>query len=188
MPVSKKQMLRFIRLVDLLKSDKYPNCSSFAKQMRKVDIDENINISCTPKTVYRDILALKDDFGAPIEFDHSRNGYYLTDPNWDFPIGDSWRVPEISAVPLFDSKIDYAVIRCDHTLAEHVREKPLHSTQEIIKNPDGTYDMHIKNVLQSQLISWVMCFAGRAYVISPEKLRTKIFDISTDIQLKHKCA
>ena len=188
MPVSKKQMLRIIRMVDLLKSNRYPNCSSFARLMRKVDVDENINIACTPKTVYRDILALKYDFGAPIEFDHSRNGYYLTDQSWGFLNSDSWSVPEISATPLFDPKVVHAIIRCDHVLAKYIRKNPLHSTQRIFEYPDGTCDVHISNALQSHLIFWVMGFSGRAYVVAPNELRVKILDISTDIQAKHKCA
>ena len=84
MPVNKKQLLRFIRIIALLKADKYPNCASFSKMLRKIDINENLNIACTPKTIYRDIKALKNDFHAPIEFDASRNGYFLSDTTWDF--------------------------------------------------------------------------------------------------------
>ena len=72
-----------IRLIALLKANKYPNCTSFCKMLHNADIYENINISCTPKTIYRDIKSLKEDFNAPIEFDASLNGYFLTDQSWN---------------------------------------------------------------------------------------------------------
>lgn len=84
MPVSKKQLLRFIRLVAQLKENRYPNCTSFAADLLKADLNENINIACTEKTVYRDIQSLKNDFGAPIAFNKTQNGYYLTKKNWNF--------------------------------------------------------------------------------------------------------
>lgn len=84
MPINKKQLLRMIRFVALLKANKYPNCTSFCKMLKDADIYENINIACTPKTIYRDIKSLKEDFNAPIKFDASANGYCLSDYSWTF--------------------------------------------------------------------------------------------------------
>lgn len=84
MPVSKKQLVRLIRLVAQLKENRYPNCVSFASEMRKADMDENLNLACTAKTISRDIQLLKNDFDAPIKFDAARNGYYLTHHGWTF--------------------------------------------------------------------------------------------------------
>ena len=84
MPVSKKQLVRLIRLVAQLKENRYPNCAKFAEEMRQADLDENLNLACTPKTIFRDIQTLKNDFGAPIDFDKVRNGYYLRHHGWDF--------------------------------------------------------------------------------------------------------
>ena len=84
MPVNKKQLVRLVRLVAQLKENRYPNCSSFAADMRKADLEENLNLSCTAKTIARDIQVLRRDFNAPIDFDPSRNGYYLTHHEWTF--------------------------------------------------------------------------------------------------------
>ena len=84
MPISKKQLQRLIRLVSQLKENRYPNCSTFAAAMRKADLDENLNVSCTPKTIFRDIQTLKNDFDAPIKFDKVRNGCYLARHGWNF--------------------------------------------------------------------------------------------------------
>ncbi len=184
MPIAKKQMLRILRLVELLKSDRYPNCSSFARMMHQADIDENLNISYTAKTIFRDIQTLKYDFNAPIKFDPVRNGYYLTDLSWNFP-GGNWEVPEISANCLDDSILHDVIIRCDPVLSRYVRRYPLHRKQLLIPVDKFNSDLHIDKILQSRLIPWIMHFCPRATVIAPAALRRKIFDISSMLMEKH---
>ena len=84
MPISKKQMRRLVMLAAELKQNNYPNTASFAEKLRQKDIDENSNIACSPKTIQRDIKILKEEFGAPIDFDHTYRGYYLKHHGWDF--------------------------------------------------------------------------------------------------------
>ena len=88
MPTSKKQLVRLVRLAAQLKENRYPNCASFAEEMRKADLNENLNLACSPRTVFRDIQVLKTEFGAPIKFDANRNGYYLTHHGWTFSCPD----------------------------------------------------------------------------------------------------
>lgn len=113
MPIGKKQLQRLIRLVAQLKENRYPNCTSFAEEMRKADIEENLNLSCTTKTIFRDIQLLKDEFAAPISFDKSRNGYYLTRRNWNFSC------PQIYD----DSEMLAAVLGA--RIAEHIFPAPM---------------------------------------------------------------
>lgn len=119
MPISKKQLQRLIRLVSQLKENRYPNCSTFAAAMRKADLDENLNVSCTPKTIFRDIQTLKNDFDAPIKFDKVRNGYYLAHHGWNFSC------PQIYD----DTEMLAAVIGA--RIAEHIFPNPM---QEQIRN------------------------------------------------------
>lgn len=84
MPVSKKQVIRLTKLVAAMKEKRYPNAVSFAQLLNSEDLNNNLNISCTSKTIQRDIKVLKDDFKAPIGFDRDRNGYYLKHTGWDF--------------------------------------------------------------------------------------------------------
>ena len=100
MPIAKKQLLRLIRLVAQLKENRYPNCSSFASDMRKADLDENLNVACTPKPVFRDIQTLKNDFDAPIAFDKTRNGYYLSKRDWNFSCPQTFEESEMLAAVL----------------------------------------------------------------------------------------
>jgi predicted DNA-binding transcriptional regulator YafY len=84
MPLSKKQLLRLFYLVSELKANHYPNCSTVACEMRRADLEDNQNLCCSTKTIFRDIQTLKNDFGAPIDFDKHNNGYRLTDRSWEF--------------------------------------------------------------------------------------------------------
>ncbi len=83
MPVNKKQSVRFIKIVAELKQNNYPNSRSLCEKFRRADLEENINISCSERTVQRDIEVLRNDLGAPIEYDPAMNGYYLTNNCWE---------------------------------------------------------------------------------------------------------
>lgn len=130
MPIVKKQMLRIIHLTGLLRTNCYPNCSTIAGLMRKLDIEENLNVACSAQTIYRDIQTLKNDFNAPIEFDPRRNGYFLTDPDWKFP-GISFEVPEISADCLAGTIFENVVVSCDAVLTRYIRRYSLHCQQHL---------------------------------------------------------
>jgi predicted DNA-binding transcriptional regulator YafY len=39
----------------------------------------------TPRTIQKDIRALRDEWQAPLEFDTKKNGFYFTDPAWRLP-------------------------------------------------------------------------------------------------------
>ncbi len=86
MPVNKKQFLRMIRFVAELRRNAYPNAASFTRKLRDLDLDENLNIACSERTVMRDLDALRRDFSAPISFSPEKNGYFLTNPYWEFKV------------------------------------------------------------------------------------------------------
>jgi predicted DNA-binding transcriptional regulator YafY len=78
-----KQLMRMIRFVGELKQNNYPNCQTFCEKLRDLEYDQ-IDMACSRKTVQRDIKSLKDKYGAPIEFDYEKNGYYLKHHGWSF--------------------------------------------------------------------------------------------------------
>jgi len=71
---TKSQWKRLLKLNDRIKAGKYPNCSSFAQEWE-----------VSPKTIQRDVEFLKDQLGAPIEYDALKQGYYYTDPFFMLP-------------------------------------------------------------------------------------------------------
>jgi predicted DNA-binding transcriptional regulator YafY len=71
---SKTQAERLLALDQLLRNNKYPNCTSFAAEWE-----------ISTKTAQRDIDYLKDRMGAPIEYDALKRGYYYTEPTFMLP-------------------------------------------------------------------------------------------------------
>lgn len=142
MPISKKQLIRFVRLVASLKENRYPNCSSFAAELCEADIDENINVACSPKTIARDIQILKNDFGAPIKFNSVRNGYYLTKHNWNF-----------SCPQLFEETAVLSAV-LGARVAEHIFPEPLrHDVRSAVdylltnNNPDALSQIQVDSLV-----------------------------------------
>ena len=86
MPLNKKQLLRLIKFVAELRKNAYPNASTFTRKLRELDLDENLNIACSERTVMRDLETLRKDFDAPIAFSPEFNGYFLTDPCWELKV------------------------------------------------------------------------------------------------------
>ena len=84
MPVQKEQLHRLIRITALLKENRFPNCDTLVEEFRRMAVEEELNIECGKKTILRDIKALKEEFGCPLGFDRSLNGYYLKHHGWDF--------------------------------------------------------------------------------------------------------
>lgn len=143
MPINKKQLKRLIRFVAMLKENRYPNCTSFAKGLRKEDLNDNVNISCTTKTIQRDIKTLKDEFDAPIEYDSEMKGYYLLHHGWDFPC------------PLFEEHEMLASV-IGARIAEDILPEPLRSEvrqavdfQLTTNNPDFLDTAFVKSLIVS---------------------------------------
>jgi predicted DNA-binding transcriptional regulator YafY len=71
---SKTQAERLLDLDQKLRSNKYPNCTSFAEYWE-----------ISTKTAQRDIDFLRDRMGAPIDYDALQRGYYYTEPTFMLP-------------------------------------------------------------------------------------------------------
>ena len=86
MQVSKYRLKRMIRIVDMMRKGQYPNFKKISKAFQEAtyDTSETMILTCTRKTVYQDMKTLKEEFNCPWEYDRSRHGFYLTDPQWDF--------------------------------------------------------------------------------------------------------
>jgi len=86
MPLNKKQLLRLIRFVAELRKNAYPNAATFTRKLREMELNENLSIACSERTVMRDLDTLRRDFDAPISFSQEFNGYFLTDPYWELKV------------------------------------------------------------------------------------------------------
>ncbi|MCE9614889.1 MAG: WYL domain-containing protein [Lentisphaerae bacterium] len=70
----KTQFRRLLEIDRLIRDGKYPNCVTFAREW-----------GVTQKTVQRDMDYLRDQLGAPIEYDREKRGYHYTSTSWFLP-------------------------------------------------------------------------------------------------------
>ena len=80
MPANKNQIRRIQTLLRMMRQSRYPNFTSFLHEMKNLDPAGAYNISS--KTFQRDIADLRDEYGAPVRYDASRRGFYLTNTEW----------------------------------------------------------------------------------------------------------
>jgi predicted DNA-binding transcriptional regulator YafY len=86
MGLGAKQTLRLVKLVAEMRRNRYPNSETFAKMLCDQSVGGDLDMSCTPRTIQRDIKILQTIYGAPIEFDARMNGFRLTRNTWDFQV------------------------------------------------------------------------------------------------------
>ncbi len=84
MAASKYNIIRIKHLLAMLKENRYPNFPRFFAEMKKLDVAGAYKLSA--RTLLRDIEFLKSEYNAPIQYDYSHKGYYLTMPEWSVDI------------------------------------------------------------------------------------------------------
>ena len=80
MPANKNQIRRIQTILKMMRQNRYPNFTSFIKEMKNLDAAGAYELSS--KTFSRDIADLRDEYGAPVHYDASRKGFYLTNTEW----------------------------------------------------------------------------------------------------------
>ena len=80
MPANKNQIRRFQTVLKMMRENRYPNYQSFMKEMKMQDAAGTYKLSS--KTFQRDMMELRDEYHAPVHYDYTRRGYYLSNPDW----------------------------------------------------------------------------------------------------------
>ena len=80
MPANKNQIRRIQTILKMMRQNRYPNYTSFIKEMQEQDLAGAYKLSS--KTFQRDIADLRDEYGAPVHYDASRKGFYLSNVDW----------------------------------------------------------------------------------------------------------
>jgi predicted DNA-binding transcriptional regulator YafY len=68
-------LVRLARILNEIRDGRTPNASTLA---RKLEVK--------PRTIQRDLDYLRDQLGAPIDYDPRRRGYFTTDPSYQLPV------------------------------------------------------------------------------------------------------
>ncbi len=104
MSTQSKQWMRITKFIEELKRNNFPTVSYMLKVLRDADIDEGMPCSCSERTFRRDIDTLRNDYHAPIAFDRKKQGFYLTDPNWQFDV-------PVFSTPKVKAPVDAKILR-----------------------------------------------------------------------------
>ncbi len=154
MACGKKQLRRMLKFVAMLKENRYPNCKSFVKRLQDEDYYESKDMQCTEKTIHRDIVALKKEFDAPIEYDYYRHGYYLSNHGWDFP-----------CPPVFDEHEMLASV-LGARISEDIFPEPLRTS--IRKSVDFQLTTNNPDFLDSAILDALVISSGLNVSINPD--------------------
>jgi predicted DNA-binding transcriptional regulator YafY len=68
-------LVRLARILNEIRDGRTPNASTLAR-----------TLEVTPRTIQRDLDYLRDQLGAPIEYDRKSHGYFSTDPSYQLPV------------------------------------------------------------------------------------------------------
>lgn len=166
MPVNKNRLLRLVRLVAELKENRYPNCESFASKLCELDISDGKPLSCTAKTVQRDIKTLKNDFNAPIAYDQERKGFYLKHHGWEF------------RCPIFqESELLASIIGA--RLAENMLPEPVKG--DVRRAIDGLLTENNPDFLDNARLDTLIMLHGLKATV-----RTEVFKVLFDAWQRHR--
>ena len=154
MPEEKQQRERINCLLRLMKENRYPNYGMVLKEMRRTDAA----VHFVNRTIQRDVEYLKISFKAPIEYDPSMRGYYLTNPNWN------------GFAPLLDEEEMEAAAIGAH-LAETILP-PSRLKNRIRQGTDALWAQNGIGVDQSYAILQALVAKG-----SPVKVNPEVFQI-----------
>ena len=73
------------------------------------------------------------------------------------------------------------VIRFEELVADYIREKRWHPSQQLIELPDGGVELRLKLSSLAEIQRWILSWGGRAKVIAPEELRGSVREAAREI-------
>ena len=153
--------------------------------LKRADLSENLNIACTPKTVYRDIKTLKNDFHAPIFWNPSQNGYYLKDKSWKIPI--FYTFPEERLLSENDTLFSDVILQVKSlsNFKHNILENYIYETVSVNSFQS---EIHFNSPIQfSYIVELIIYCGGDVAIISPLALKEKIYKLATSIVKRNLC-
>ena len=155
-----EQALRLMKFVAEMRKNNYPNASSFAKLLRQADLDENIPLSCSTRTIMRDIDELRTKYNAPIEYDATNRGYFLLNPGWEL------NVPLMNDDVLSMSMLSTRL--ASDFLPEPIKGKANSAMENALAGNSSKF-------FDDAMIESILCATGIKSAVDPEVFK-KIFD------------
>ena len=140
-----QQVLRQLKIVAEMKKGNYPNTQSMSRLFNEYEGDDGEPMGCSPRTVLRDIQHLQFEYGAPIEYDPTNKGYYLSNPSWEFKC------------PVFQEDF-VSMTMLGTRLAEDIVPEPLRT--EIGDSMAQTLASNSSEFFDAAMIDSILCASG----------------------------
>ncbi len=158
----KPQYRRLLFIDSKLRENSYPNSVSLAQEWE-----------VSSRTISRDLDYLRDELGAPIEYDRAHNGYYYTEPNNRLP-----------TVPVCESDL-FAVCIAAKALKQF-ENTPLHARlQSVFAKLQQSLPGKV-NADPSWLEERILIFPESTTVIEPEVWETIAAGVRQNRQVRIK--
>lgn len=155
-----EQALRLMKFVAEMRKNNYPNATSFAKLLRQADLDENIPLSCSTRTIMRDIDELRTKYKAPIEYDAANRGYFLLNPVWELNV--PLMNDEVLSMSMLSTRL------ASDFLPEPVKTKANSAMENALASNSSKF-------FDDAMIESILCATGIKSAVDPEVFK-KVFD------------
>jgi predicted DNA-binding transcriptional regulator YafY len=149
-----------MKFVAEMRKNNFPNAGSFAKLLRQADVNENIPCKCSSRTIMRDIETLKNDYGAPIEYDPGNRGYFLLNPSW-----------ELTVPILSDDVLSMSILGAK--LASDILPEPVRG--DVNSAVEKALSGNSSSFFDDAMIESILCATGIKAAVDPAIFK-KIFD------------
>ena len=160
MSVQSRQALRLMKFVAEMRKNNYPNAGSFARLLRRADLEENVPCKCSTRTIMRDIETLKNEYNAPIEYDAVNRGYFLLNSKWEL------NVPLMNDDVLSMSMLSTRL--ASDFLPEPVKARANAAMESALAGNSSKF-------FDDAMIESILCATGIKSAVDPEVFK-KIFD------------
>ena len=77
------------------------------------------------------------------------------------------------------------VARFEPNVADYIREKRWHPSQQIVELRDGGLELHLKLSSLPEVQRWLMGWAGKVTIISPAELVDAVREAAQQVLQKH---
>jgi len=103
----------------------------------------------------------------------------LTEVTFEMPTEQDIEAHTRSAFGIAGGKAQEVILRFDAALADSIKDRTWHQSQQITDRPDGSFDLALNVALSRELKAWIRSFVPRVMIIKPPSLKD---DIERDLK------
>ena len=83
-------------------------------------------------------------------------------------------------------KVTDVELCCDESLYAYVLEQPLHKDQDVSAVDNGMFSVFVPEIMEQEMVRWVMTHCGAATIVSPQSLKETIAGHAASLLKSHR--